>query len=330
MQLPHRRQFLHLAGGAAALPAVSRIAWAQTYPTQPITIVVPFAPGGATDVIGRILAERIAASVGKPVIVENTTGAGGNIGVGRVARATPNGYTLGIGQTGSHVLNGAAYALPYDLIKDFEPVGLISITPFMLVARNGIPAKDLKEFITWLKANPDRASQGTVGPGSMPHVGGLLFQKQSGTRYQFIPYRGAAPALQDLVAGNIDMMITDPTTSLSQVRAGRAKAYAVAAKTRLALAPDIPTVDEAGLPGFYASLWHGLWFPKGTPNDITVKLNAVVMAALNDPAVRARLADVGQEVFPRDQQTPEALAAYQKAEIEKWWPIIKEAGIKGE
>jgi tripartite-type tricarboxylate transporter receptor subunit TctC len=227
------------------------------------------------------------------------------------------------------VLNGATYALKYDLLNDFEPVALLSTAPFILAANNTVPAKDLKEFIIWLKANPDKASQGTP-VGSLPHVGGVLFQKDTGTRFQFVPYRGGAPALQDLVAGNIDMLITDPTTSLPQVRAGRIKAYAITAKTRLALAPEIPTVDEAGLPGFYLSLWHGLWLPKGTPKDIPVKLNTAVMDALANPAVRGRLADIGQEIFPQDQQTPEALRAFQKSEIEKWWPIVKAANIKGE
>jgi tripartite-type tricarboxylate transporter receptor subunit TctC len=261
MQIP-RRKFLHLAVGTAALPVVTRFARAQTYPSRPITMVVPFPPGGATDVIGRIVAERIAASLGKSVIIENVTGAGGNIGVGRVARAAPDGYTLGIGQSATHVLNGATYTLPYDLLNDFEPVALLSTAPFMLVAKSAVPAKDLREFIAWLKANPDKASQGIPGVGSMPHVGGVLFQKETGTRFQFVPYRGGAPALQDLVAGNIDMMITDPTTSFSQVRAGRIKAYAVAAKTRLALAPEVPTVDEAGLPGFYVSFWLGFGCPR--------------------------------------------------------------------
>jgi tripartite-type tricarboxylate transporter receptor subunit TctC len=238
MKFP-RRQFLQLAAGAAAMPTVSRSVLAQSYPSRPITMVVPFPPGGGTDVIARIVAERIAALLGQSVIVENVTGAGGNIGAGRVARASPDGYTIGIGQSATHVFNGATYVLPYDLLNDFEPVALLSTTPFMLVAKSALPAKDLREFIAWLKANPDKASQGTP-VGSVPHVAGVLFQKETGTRFQFVPYRGGAPALQDLVAGNIDMLITDPTTSLSQVRAGRIKAFAVAAKARLALAPDIP------------------------------------------------------------------------------------------
>jgi tripartite-type tricarboxylate transporter receptor subunit TctC len=329
MKVP-RRQFLHLAAGAAALPAVSRFAWAQTYPTRPITIVVPYAAGGPTDVIGRILAERMRATLGQTVIIENVAGANGTIGVGRVARATPDGYTISIGHWSTHVVNGAVYQLQYDLLNDFEPISLIASNSYVIVAKNAVPANDLKGFITWLKANPDKASEGTAGAGSPQHIGGVFFQKTTGTSFQFVPYRGAAPAMQDLLAGQIDMIIDDPTDALPHIRAGGIKAFAVTAKTRLAAAPDIPTVDEAGLPGFYFSRWHGLWVPKGTPKDIVGKLNAAVVDALADPAVRTRLADLGQEIFPREQQTPGALGSFQKAEIDKWWPIIKAAGIKGE
>jgi tripartite-type tricarboxylate transporter receptor subunit TctC len=293
-------------------------------------MVVPFPPGGQTDVIARNLAERLKASLGQPIIIENVTGATGSIGVRRVARSAPDGYTLSIGQNDTHVMNGATYALQYDLLSDFEPVALLSAAPFLLLAKKAAPAKDLKEFIAWLKANPDTATEGTAGVGSLVHVVGLLFQMETGTRFQSVPYRGGTPTLQDLVAGQIDLAILDPTTSLAQVRAGRVKAYAVMTKTRLASVPEIPTVDEAGLPGFYASLWHGLWVPKGTPKDIIAKLNAATLAALADPGLRARLADLGQEISPRDQQTPEALRAFQKAEIEKWWPIIKAAGIRAQ
>ena len=310
-----RRRFLSLAAGAAALPAISRIACAQSYPTRPITIMVPSPPGGATDVIARNLAERMKVSLGQPVIIENVTGAGGTIGTGRVARAAPDGYTLSIGQNNTHVLNGALYRLQYDVLNDFDPVAPLSATPLLLLARRTMPADDLNGLIAWLKSNPDKTSMGIGTVAGLAHIVGVFFQKQTGTRFGLVPYRGGAPALQDVVAGQIDLAILDPTTSLTQVRAGLVKTYAVLAKVRLAAAPDIPTVDEAGLPSFHASLWHGLWVPKLTPPTIIAKLNAAVVDALADPGVRARLADLGQEIFPRDQQTPEALRAFQKGRV---------------
>jgi len=325
-----RRQFLSLAAGAAALPALSHLANAQAYPTRPITMVVPFSPGGATDVIARNVAGRMRAALGQPVIIENVTGAGGTIATGRVVRAAPDGYTLSIGQSDTHVVNGATYTLQYDVLNDFEPVALLSSTPLLLLGKKAFPARDLNEFIAWLRGNPGKATQGITGFGGIAHVVGLLLQKETSTRFLFVPYRGGALTLQDLVAGQIDFVTMDPTTSLPAVRAGLVKAYAVTAKARLASAPEIPTVDEAGLPGFYASFWHGLWVPKRTPPTIITKLNAAVLDALADSGVHARLADLGQEIFPRDQQTPEALRAFQRAEIEKWWPIIKAAGIKAE
>ncbi len=316
---------------AATLAGISSAA-AQVYPSRPVTMVVPFAAGaGQPDTIGRIVAERMRVSLGQPVIIENAAGANGSLGVGRVARAAPDGYTLVIGLRDTHVVNGAIYALPYDVLADFEPVALLSNSRgALLVAKKSLPANDLKGLIAWLKANPDKASQGHPGFGSLPHLSGIHFQNITGTRFQFVPYRGSGPAMQDLLAGQIDMMFVGADTALPQVRASRINAYAVTAMSRLVDAPDIPTVDEAGLPGFYSSQWFAIFAPKGTPKNVVAKLNAAVVDALADPAVRQRFADIENEIPPREQQTPEALGALQKADIEKWWPIIKAAGIKAE
>jgi tripartite-type tricarboxylate transporter receptor subunit TctC len=318
--------------GAVALATVAGIgmAAAQTYPSRPITIVVPYSAGGPTDTIARIMADRMRGPLGQTIVVENTTGAGGTIGVGRVARAAPDGYTISIGHWGTHVVNGAIYTLQYDVLNGFEPVAMIATNPQIIVAKKAIPAKDLKELIAWLKANAATATQGTAGHGTASHISGIYLQNITGTRYQFVPYRGAGPAMQDLVAGQIDLMIDQAANSLPQVRAGTIKAYAITDKTRLAAAPEIPTVDEAGVPGLHISIWHALWLPKGTPADIVAKLNAAVVDTLADAGVRQRLAELGQEIPTREQQSPQALLAYHKAEIEKWWPVIKAANIKGE
>jgi tripartite-type tricarboxylate transporter receptor subunit TctC len=327
---PPRRNFLRLAAGAAALPTVSRIARAQAYPTRPVTVIVPFAAGGGTDVFARIIAERMRDSLGQAVVVENVAGAAGALGVGRAARAPADGHTLIIGTVTTHVLIGALYQLQFDLVGDFEPIALLGIEPLLFVARKTLPPNSLQELVAWLKANPDKASAGIAGVGANGHLTGIAFQKETGTRFQFVPYRGNGPALQDLVAGQIDLMIEPSSNFLTHVRAGSLKAYAVAARNRLPSAPDIPTTDEAGLPAFYASLWYGMWAPKATPRDVIAKLNATVMDILGNAVVRGRLAELGQATPPREQRSPDALRALQKAEIDKWWPVIKAANIKGE
>jgi tripartite-type tricarboxylate transporter receptor subunit TctC len=325
-----RREILRMAAGAAALPALSRVGKAQTYPARPITMIVPFAAGGPTDVIGRILAQHMRALLSQPVIIENVPGAAGSLGVGRVARAPPDGYTISMSFVGTHVFNGAIYSLRYDVLNDFDPIALIAIIPYVIVARRGFPANDLKAVIAWLKANPDKASAGTAGAGSPQHISGLLFQNVTGCRFQFVPYRGGAPALQDLVAGQIDLMFDSAANALPHVRAGETRAYAAAVKSRIESASEIPTVDEAGLPGFYFSAWYALWAPKATPKNVIGRLNSVVVETLSDAKVRASLGEQGMEIFPHEQQTPEALGTFHKAEIEKWWPIIKAANIMAE
>ena len=325
-----RRKFLRLAGAAGFAPALTRAAVAQSYPARPITMVVPFGAGGPADTIGRILAEGMRGSLGQPVIIENVVGASGTIAVGRVARAIPDGYTAVLGNWATHVLNGPMFALPYDLQKDFQPVSLVSSDPLIIVAKKSIPANDLKEFAAWLRTNPE-ATQGTTGAGGVGTVAGLLFQRETGTRFRFVPYRGGqGPAMQAVVASQIDFMIATAANSLSHVAAGTIKAYAVTSKIRMAAAPNIPTVAQAGLPGLHALNWQAIFLPKATPKNVAARLNAAVVTALADPVVRRRLAELGQDVFPRDQQTPEALRTFQDAEIERWWPIVRAANIKGE
>ena len=329
MKVP-RRQLLHLAAGAAALPAASWFASAQVYPSRPFTIIVPVPPGGVADPIARILADHLTVTLGQSVVVENVTGAGGSIGVARVARAAPDGYTVSIGNWLSHVGASAVYPVQYDVLNDFEAVSLLTNSPILITARKDFPASTLKELIAWLKANPDTASAATVGAGSASHVSGVYFQRATDTRFQFVPYRGGGPAVQDEVAGHVDLMFNEATGALPYVLNGQIKTYAVLAKTRWFAAPQIPTSKEMGVPGINISFWHGLWVPKGTPTEIVLKLDAAIVDALAAPTVRKRLTDIGQEIFPRDKQTPEALYAFHKAETEKWWPIIKGAGIKNE
>jgi tripartite-type tricarboxylate transporter receptor subunit TctC len=325
-----RREFLLALAASTLAVNLAGPAAARDYPSRPITVVVPFPAGGPTDAVGRIVADRMRATLGQSVIVENVAGAGGSVGIGRVARAAPDGYTIALGIWSTQVVNAAIYTLPYDVVKDFEPVALLANSPLVIAAKNAVPADDLEGLIAWLKANPDKASQGTAGIGTPPHIAGVLFQDITDTRYQFVHYRGSAPATQDLVAGQIDFVIDSPVTLLPQARAGSIKVYAVTTKSRLASAPAIPTVEEAGLPGFQLSVWLGFFAPKGTPKPIVERLNAAAVEALAIPEVRAKFAELGLELFPRDQETPAVLAAMQKADIDKWWPVIKAAGIKAE
>jgi tripartite-type tricarboxylate transporter receptor subunit TctC len=316
-----------VAAAFATMALSTTGASAQAYPSRPVTMVVPFAAGGPSDTVARILSERISGRLGQSIVVENVAGAAGSVAVGRVARAAPDGYTLSFGHWSTHVVNGAVYPLQYDLLEDLEPISLLPSNPMLIVTKNAVPVKTLKELIAWLKANEDKASAGTSGPGSGSHIAALYFQRITGTRFRFVPYRGTGPALQDLMAGHIDLVVDQVSNSLPHARAGLVKPFAVTAEARLASAPDIPTVDEAGAPGLHMTIWYGLWAPKGTPKDIIAKINAAVVEALADPMVRQRFSELGLDVPPRNQQTPEALAAYHKAEIDKWWPMIKAANI---
>ncbi len=306
------------------------IAVAQDYPAHPLTMIVPFPAGGATDTLARFLAEKMRPILGQPIIIENVAGAAGSIGVGRAVRSAADGYTLSIGTSTTHMLTGGLYALPFDLLKDLEPVIGIGSEPLLIVGKKDLPADDLKGLIGWLKANPDKASVGIAGVGATGHLTGISFQKETGTKFQFVPYRGNAPAMQDLLAGQIDFMIEPASNFKSLVASRSVKPFAITGRARLPSSPDIPTADEAGLPGFFASLWYGLWVPKDTPKDIIAKLNATLVQVLADSAVKKRLDDLGIQITPLAQQSPEALRTFQKAETERWWPIIKASNIKAE
>jgi tripartite-type tricarboxylate transporter receptor subunit TctC len=314
---------------AIVLTALAGIAavQAQTYPSRSITLIVPFPPGGSTDVVARIIAERMRPLLGQPIIIENVGGAGGSIAVGRLARAAPDGYTIDIGQWDTHV-GSIIYPLTYDLQKDFEPIGLVSVNPQLMVAKKALPADDLKGLVAWMKANPGKIT--FVNQNAAAQVSGVLFEQATGQKVQFIPYRGAGPAMTDLLSGQVDLLVVQAAVALPQVQAGTIKALANLSPRRSQAVPDIPTSDESGVPGLYMSGWFGLFAPKAAPKDIIAKLNSAMMQALADPAVRTRFAELGLDVASREQQTPEGLAAFQKAEIEKWWPIIKAAGVKGE
>lgn len=320
---------------AAAIAAViwlgcGGIALAEDYPARPITMIVPFPAGGATDTLARFLGEKMRTALGQPIVIENVGGAAGSIGVTRAVRSPPDGYTLSIGTSTTHMLTGGLYKLPFDLLKDLEPVILIGSEPLMLIGKKDFHADGLKGLIAWLRANPGKASVGIAGVGATGHLAGISFQKATGTKFEFVPYRGNGPALQDLLGGQIDFMMEPASNFRSQLGTGNLKPFAVTSHARLPSAPKIPTVDEAGVPGFFASLWYGLWVPKGTSKDVIAKLNATMTQVLFDPQVRQRFADLGIEMTPIDQQSPQALRAYQKAEAERWWPIIKAANIKVE
>jgi tripartite-type tricarboxylate transporter receptor subunit TctC len=305
-------------------------AFAETFPSHPITVIVPFSAGGPSDAMMRVMAERMKVALGEPLVIENVTGAGGSLGVGRTVRSPPDGYTVGFGHLGTNVANGAIYKLGYDLVTDLEPVVLLPSNPMIIVSKNAVPAKSLGELLAWLKARPTPATAGTAGAGSGSHIGALYFENVTGIKLQYVPYRGTAPAMTDLVAGQIDLIVDQTSNSISQVRAGNIRAYAVTDTKRVESAPDIPTTDEAGLAGFHMTLWSGLWVPKDTPKDIVAKLNAAAVDALNDPAVRKQLENLGLQMPPGDRLSPEALGSWQKAEIAKWWPMLKAANVKVE
>lgn len=301
---------------------------AQPFPSRPITMIVPYPPGGPTDALARIFAERLRASLGQPVIIENVGGGAGSIGVARAVRAAPDGYTVNFGNVASHVFSTVVFKLQYDVLTDLEPVALMTVSPMWLLSGVKLPAKNLAELIAWLKANPNKASAAVIGPGSPAHLCGVYFQNSTGTTFQFVPYKGAGPAMQDVMSGQVELTCLEASATRALVQSGKLRAYALLSKSRWPGAPDVPTIDEAGVSGLYLPFWHGLWAPKATPRDVVARLNAAVLEMLADPAVRKRLTELGVEIPPRDQQTPEAMRAYFKSEIDKWRPIIEAANIK--
>ena len=317
-----------LASIAALFACLAAPAQAETYPSKPITIIVPFAAGGPSDVLARALGDKMRATLKETIVIENVTGAAGTIGVARAVRSPADGYTLCFGHLGTHVVNGAIYPLSFDLVEDLDPVTLLGANPMLVVSKNAIPAKTFKELLDWVKANQAKATFGTAGVGSGAHFSGVFLQNLIGTNASYVPYRGTGPALQDLVAGQIDIIVDQASNSLPQVQAKTIRAYAVTDTKRLAALPEVPSVDEAGLPGFHVSLWSGMWVPKGTPKEIVGKLNEAIRAALDDPAVQKRYSELGLEPPSPAQRTPEALRAHQKAEVQKWWPVIKAANVK--
>jgi tripartite-type tricarboxylate transporter receptor subunit TctC len=315
-----------LAVAFSASPIVN----AQTYPARPITVVVPFSAGGPTDTLARIMSDRLRKTLGQAILVDNTLGAGGSIGTGKVAKAPPDGYMVSIGHWGTHVVNGVYYNLPFNVLTDFEPVAMIATNPQVIISKNAVPAKTLADLNAWIVANQNKALMGTGGIGGASHMAAIYYGNRIGVKFQYVPYKGGAPALQAVLGGEIDIYVTQISNIAGHVKSGKVRAYAVTAPTRQSAAPDIPTVDEAGLPGLHTAIWHGLWLPKGTPRDVVAKLNAAVVETLGDAAVRARFAELGQEIPPPEQLTPEALSAHHKAEIDKWFPIIKAAGLKAQ